>query len=256
MQASQGKFSKYATLTLSTLSLGTIAFVGSLAPNQARAETKVRNEFISTNITPIVQFHPPTDRRIGDSRGGASRSTEVKCSSDETYRPPMTPLLPASKQGLTSTSHPTFWVYIPPTSAPKAHFTLKDENNRGVYQTLIPITRAGEIISINLPTERPALEVGKTYQWSVALICQPTQTAIPIVTGQIQRIEPDVALQLEKKMPLEQAASYGRAGIWYDMLNSLALLKKAQPNDNTITANWVQLLNSEGLEDVATKPLR
>ncbi len=92
----------------------------------------------------------------------------------------------------------------------------------------------------------------------MALICQPTQTDIPIVSGKIRRVELDWTLQtqLEKKNSLDQAALYGQAGVWYDMLNSLAQLKKTQPNETTIAANWVHLLNSVGLEEIATKPLQ
>ncbi|MEO1404503.1 MAG: hypothetical protein AAFV72_25080, partial [Cyanobacteria bacterium J06635_1] len=38
---------------------------------------------------PIVRFEPPTDDDVDDSRGGASRPTEVKCAQDETYPAPL-----------------------------------------------------------------------------------------------------------------------------------------------------------------------
>lgn len=258
MQTPNYKFSKRLIVGLSAVSLSVAVISGLFTQVQAQSQTVSRDQPSSTSISPIVRFEPVDDRPLDDSRGGASRPTDIKCSRDESYHPAMTPLLPASKQGLTSTPRPTFWVYIPQTSAPQAHFTLKDENNQGVYQALIPITKTGEIVSVSLPENQPPLEVGKTYQWSVALICQPTQTDIPIVSGKVRRVKPDSALgtQLGKSTSLEQAASYGQAGMWYDMVNSLAQLRKTQSADSTIAANWVHLLNSVGLEDIATKPLQ
>jgi len=248
-------------LSLSLLSLSIAVFSGLFTQVQAQSETILRTtESNSTEITPIVNFKPFGDEEPEDTRGGASRPTDIKCSRDQAYSPPMTSLLPVSQQGLTVATHPKFWVYIPQTSAPQAHFTLKDENNRGVYQTRFPIQKAGRIVSISLPQEQSPLELGKTYHWSVALICQPTQTDIPIVGGKIKRVEPNSALITHQSVGtsseqlLEAAAAYGRAGYWYDMLNSLAQLRQTHPDDQIITTNWVHLLNSEGLEEIVTKP--
>jgi hypothetical protein len=175
----------------------------------------------------------------------------------------MTPLLPASNQGLTVAEHPTFFVYIPQTSALQAHFTLKDESNRGIYQTLLPIKNTGGIVSISLPKDQPPLELGKTYRWSVALICQSAQTDTPTVSGQVRlvkletaQVSPNVnSTQMENRTLLEQAASYGKAGIWYDTLTLLAQLRQTQPNDTTINNNWVKLFDSVGLNAIANQPL-
>ncbi len=75
--------------------------------------------------------------------------------------------------------------------------------------------------------------------------------------GDIRRIEPSPELktQLEKVTPLERAALYGKAGIWFDTVGTLAELKRAQPEDAILADVWKQLLGSVGLEAVATKPL-
>lgn len=256
---------KRMPLSLTTLSL-TIGVVSSLfIQAQAQSPLTLRSQVVTSGITPVVNFEPPDDQTTADdSRGGASRPTAVKCSQDQAANPSMMPLLPASNQGLTVAEHPTFFVYIPQTSALQAHFTLKDENNRGVYQTLFPITKTGGIVSISLPQKQPSLEVGKTYRWSVALICQSPQTDIPVVSGQVRRVNLDSARaipsstnsnQLENKQLLEQAALYGKAGIWYDTVTLLAKLRKAQPNDNALTANWVKLFDSVGLNAIANQPL-
>jgi hypothetical protein len=98
----------------------------------------------------------------------------------------------------------------------------------------------------------------------MALICQPTQTDIPIVGGQVRRVELKSSqvsprytnsTMPDQKALLEQAALYAKVGIWYDSLSLLAQLKQTQPSDNTFAANWVELLDSVGLEEIATQPL-
>jgi Domain of Unknown Function (DUF928) len=246
---------------LIALSLSFTVFSSLLTPAQAQINPNTQLSAISIN--PIVRFEPPDDQKVDDSRGGASRPTAVKCSQDgQTVSPAMTPLTPNSKQGLTVASHPTFFVYIPPTSAPQAHFTLRDENNRGVYQSLLPIKNTGGVVSITLPTDQPPLEIGKTYLWSVALLCQPTQTDTPMVGGQVRRVELKSAQisprytsgTTSQKALVEQAALYGKSGIWYDSVNLLAQLRKTQPSDQALATNWVQLLDSVGLEAIASQP--
>lgn len=248
------------------LPLSVAVFSSFLTPVLAQTEISSRNQFTATGINPTVSFEPPDDKTsLDDSRGGASRQpTAVKCSQDQAVRPSMTPLIPGTKAGLTVATHPTFFVYIPPTSAPQAHFTLRDENNRGVYQTLLPVANTGGIVGITLPEDKPALELGKTYRWSMALICQPTQTDIPIVGGEVRRVELNSSQvsprYINSKIPdhkaiLEQAALYGKAGIWYDSLSLLAQLKQTQPSDHSLATNWVELLDSVGLEAIASQPL-
>ncbi|MGC1393310.1 MAG: DUF928 domain-containing protein [Coleofasciculaceae cyanobacterium] len=250
--------SKPSLLNLIALPLSLTVFSNLLTPVQAQTQSN------PSNIIPIVSFEPPDDKKtIDDSRGGASRPTAVKCSQDQASSLPMTALTPNSRLGLTVASHPTFFAYIPATSAQQAHFTLKDENNRGVYQTLLPINNAGGVVGITLPEDQKPLELGKTYSWSVALMCKPTQTDTPMVRGQVRRVELQAGQMpnqingmMSEKAMLEQAALYGKSGIWYDSINLLAQLRQRQPNDQTFTTNWVKLLDSVGLEAIANQPLK
>jgi hypothetical protein len=79
----------------------------------------------------------------------------------------------------------------------------------------------------------------------------------PTVEGRIQRIAPNPALssQLKSLSAVERAALYGKNGIWYDTLTSLAQQRRSQPKDSTLAATWEKLLKSVGLEAIATKPL-
>lgn len=211
---------------LGVLSLGCSLTLGVALSRGANAEV------IKTENPHFVLFEPPTDRTLNDSRGGASRPGEVKCLEDEAYPFPLTALIPQSGLGLTANPHPTLLVYVPPTTATQAHFTLRDSNQQGLYQTQLPIAPTGGILNITLPADSPALSVGSHYQWSLGLLCQTPQTDMPIASGQIQRVDaPEIAAVANQPLWL-QAKAYGQAGIWYDMLASLVALQQPERYDS------------------------
>lgn len=213
---------------------------------------------LPSSLIAQVTFDPPGPGEPDDSAGGASRDGG-KCTQDtERLSPSVTPLRPANQQGLTVAERPTFFVYVPETSAKKAFFTLKDKTEDYYYQATLPLPQASGIVSFQLPSEAPALTVGKSYEWTFVTICgQKLAVDDPSVGGQIQRIEPSSHLtsQLNNVSPLERAALYGAKGIWYDTLTTLAELKRSQPNNSTLAATWENLLKSVGLEAIATQPL-
>jgi hypothetical protein len=203
-----------------------------------------------------VTFDPPGDGTPSDTAGGASRGG---CPDDSpAINPPVTPLKPINHSGLTVAEHPTFFVYVPQTVAQKAIFILKDKEEDYFYQKTISIPRTAGVVSFKLPDDAPALESGKTYQWSFIMMCgQAVRPDSPVAEGQIQRIEPNPELlrQLKNLSPLERAVLYGKNGLWYDTLASLAEQMRSQPNDSTLLSTWEKLLQSVGLEAIATKPL-
>ena len=204
-----------------------------------------------------VTFDPPTTNKPVQSSGGASRGDHCAVDAQNTEIP-LTPLLPATQQGLTVASHPTFLVYIPPTTAKNAFFALRDKAEEYDYQTILPISERSGVISLQLPQSAPDLEVGKNYQWSLVLMCdEKLRPDSPVAQGYITRIKPE--FQLSKKLQaaneLESAALYGEAGIWYETVATLAKLKSAQPQDSKVSATWEQFLTSVGLEDVAKAQL-
>ncbi|MEM7062735.1 MAG: DUF928 domain-containing protein [Cyanobacteria bacterium P01_B01_bin.77] len=205
----------------------------------------------------MVLFEPPTDEKVDNSRGGASRPADTKCSHDDAYDVPMTALIPQSGLGLTVNSHPILLVYVPPTTSPQAHLTLRDDHQRGLYQRRIQIPQTGGILQIALPADSPELVVGQTYHWSLALLCQPTQTDLPIARGQIRRVEPSLDLAealIEEPSLFSQASVYGRSGVWHDMLTTLATLRHTQPENSIFEDNWAEVLQAENLGEIAIMP--
>ena len=205
-----------------------------------------------------VTFNPPAGDQPQRSTGGASRSIGQCINQAENSDVPLVPLLPTSAKGLTVASHPTVLAYLPGTSAEKVFFSWRDEQNNDHYQAILPIEHQAGIISLTLPEDAPPLEIGKNYQWALAVMCGgKLKPDSPMIQGQIQRvtIESTLSDRLKNADALETAAIYGEAGIWYETIATLAKLQITEPNNPSLTSNWQELLTSVGLEQVATTSL-
>lgn len=226
--------------------------------------TQVQAKLANVEPTPgnssvaLVTFEPPGSGQPDDSVGGASRDGG-QCPQDRlAANSPLTPLMPTTNYGLTTAEHPTFFVYVPQTSAQKIFFSLKDETKTYHYQTILPMIGKQGIVGFKLPADAPALENGKSYQWSFAIMCgNALRPDSPMVQGWVRRTElkPALSSQLQQANSLQRAISYGKEGIWYDTLTSLAEAQRSQPQDPKILSSWEQLLKSVGLDAIATKPL-
>jgi hypothetical protein len=199
-----------------------------------------------------VTFNPPRGGAPQQTRGGASRG-EVCVQSPTEIAPQLVALIPPSDQILTLKAHPTFFVYVPPTSAQAAFFSLRNETGQVTYQTTLPIVATGGILRVDLPDTAPALEVGQSYQWGIALLCSgKLRPDSPFVNSWVQRSQPSGEMVADTAPSLERAALYGSSGIWYDTLSTLADLQQQQPNNAELTTIWQNLLNSVQLNSVSS----
>ncbi len=219
----------------------------------------------SKSVVPTLRFRfvpplPPPDQGspTGRRKGGASRCPECKDSNLS-----LTALVPGinSKSSLAFTvaSHPTFWFYVPYALTPSSsfEFVLQDEQDNYIYKTTFtsPGTPAG-IVSIPLPTKETSLEIGKQYHWTFVIHSNRQPSSYVAVDGFVQRVAPTLKLtkQLKNMTPRERTVLYAANGIWHDALTTLASLLSAYPRDTMLTAEWVGLLQSVGLDNIATQP--
>ena len=146
-----------------------------------------------------------------------------------------TPILLAPKKylGLTTQSHPSFWVYIPASTAKTIEFSLFSHLRKGIYQVSLPIPQTPSLISIPLPKNSPGLSNGQSYHWTVALVCQPKRRTEDWVTGGwIQRQKPSDRLQQalnQNSNSIDQSKLYLQANFWYDSVKTL--LEKVPANE-------------------------
>ncbi|MBO0351987.1 DUF928 domain-containing protein [Phormidium pseudopriestleyi FRX01] len=227
-----------------------LAFVAAL-PSRAQVSSPLPGPQTLARVT----FEPPSNERLSDSVGGASRQAAFCPQDGMAEGPSLMPLLPETKEGLTVSERPTLFVYVPETKAEQGYFILKDQTEDYYYQTQVSIPQEGGIVRLTLPESAPALEIGTTYQWSFVVACElPARADSPRVEGWLQRVEPTAKLNNYQGVDsIEAATSYGSEGIWYDAVTTLADLRRSQPQ--TYNQEWVDLLSSVGLENVANEPI-
>jgi hypothetical protein len=199
---------------------------------------------------------------------GGGRRNDGKCSQDrpasaqstteaKSLNQLVTPLLrsPLSDPQLTVSARPTFLVYVPQTSAKAMELLLERDGEQ--YQTRVNLSGTPGIVSINLPANAPALEIGKDYKWLVSMVCGSGAPEDAFVEGSVRRIQPDSTLsQIDKAKPLDKVALYAKSGVWFDAVATLAALRKAQPNDSQVASAWKELLQGAGLGAIANTPIR
>lgn len=218
---------------------------------------------------------PPPDRGAAGDRGGAaSRGCGIGNQSvialvplyKETFNQVQTEPVSVTKVwGLTNEEYPTFSFFVPYQKSliDSIEFVVKDESGKSsqtLYRTIVTIPEAPGIISIPLSANTPPLQVGKMYHWffKIKVICNPQQPPErEYVEGWVQRVNPNPQLvdSLKQATPQQRANLYAENGIWYDALTTLAKLRLSKPEDPTLTMEWMNLLQSVDLENLAKQPL-
>lgn len=210
-------------------------------------------------ITPVqakMTFTPPEKSQPGQTTGGGSRDGG-SCAIGKARNKNLSvvKLLPKSNIGLTVEQRPSIMVYIPASTAKKAFFSIQDENFKHHYQTTLQLPEESGVIKIKLPASLPALETGKSYKYSLVMICgEDLEPDSPLVSGWIERVEAK-RNTLNQKASVELASQLAADGIWYDALSTLAELRKSQPNNQSFVHSWRELLNSVGLSEIAQEPI-
>lgn len=195
---------------------------------------------------------PPASGRGAPARtaGGGTRNGEVKCTEGKI---PLTALMPTRQNvGITVSPNPTFFVYVPQTTAKKAEFVVVDEEGSDIYVGEFNIPSQAGIVQINLP-DTVSLETASYNTWMFSLICNPeNRYEDEFVQGLIQRTELSAKDQqniANANTPLEKAQIYAEAKIWNETLVNLA------PVRNSFPESWKQLLESVGLETLVSEPV-
>jgi Domain of Unknown Function (DUF928) len=92
------------------------------------------------------------------------------------------------------------------------------------------------------------------YDWSIAIVLDPTQRSQDIVvSGTIELVAPPEGLQGQLTQAGQMAAPrlYAGAGLWYDALAALSTLIDAAPQERTLRQQRAALLEQEQLAEVA-----
>ncbi len=206
--------------------------------------------------------YPPVDNNRGTlsrTAGGAQRG--VANSSCIQGNTPLTVLAPSNNVITTVSGNPTLFLYVPQTTAKSAQFVVSDAKGNEVYLTSLALTGTPGVVQLSLPST-VSLETGQNYRWGFLLTCNlENGSDLPenaFVLGDLKRT--DLTSEQKTKLaqakePLKQAEVYAEARIWQETLTILAQLRQNRPDDSNISKAWEELLDSVGLDAIATAPL-
>lgn len=188
-------------------------------------------------------------------RGGASRGDTTCSDNPAEFARRFIPLTPANAgDGVTLAERPTLFAYIPPSSASKVFFNLRDEQGQVHYQTILPLAKGGGIMRFELPASTPPLTIGKRYQWGVALLCTgKLRPDSPFISSWIQRVAP--SSNDAGKTRLRERDTPATNAIWYDRLTALANIRQQKQQDSKSFAEWQKFLSTAGFAEIASEPL-
>jgi Domain of Unknown Function (DUF928) len=243
-------------MALGLLLVGTkAAFAGTPFPANTIARAKV-------SATKVLFKPSPNDRRPLRTVGAGSRGRQ--CPQDLADAPvtsgvsnslPLMALVPSNNAGLTVAERPTFWMYLPQTSAKQIVLSLQAEDASSHSQWFLPMPSNAGVVSLQLPADAPPLKIGQTYQWAVVLVCgdrpSPNDSAI---AAWVTRVSPSQPLL--QSTALDRASRDGEQGLWYDMLTALGQELRSKSTQSDLSDVWANVLKSEGLETVALEPLQ
>jgi Domain of Unknown Function (DUF928) len=237
---------------LASLSLAAIRPVHAeaIAGTQAEiAPVKVKIKGGKVVYTPPKNVGTPKKTVGGLSRGECK---EIRC---------LMALMPNTESGIdhfpqTISSHPIFFFNAPKFSG-QAEFRLYEvsvnASPKRIYKTSFPISTQPGIISFRMPLEAPELRVGKFYRWEFTW----NNATNSKCTGLVRRVELNrsVSQQLEKAKPIEKAAIYAKAGIWFEAVETLAEARRDRPEAADLMVEWTDLLKSVGLDVLVLQPI-
>ncbi len=282
MKKSSGYFKTFSlTLSVGLAVSATLPAIASIKDNAFSQGSGNRSEIILGQRRSRLEFKVRGIRPSMSREGGISASAldpRANCAGGPVT---VTALLPKTNESElaekaeieienTVAGRPTFFIHVSQTFAQEAEFILKkkigeDKDGKPVYDEdkyiidqTVALPKNPGIVSISLPADAAALEVGQLYFWAFQVICAPTDRNQDVmVQGAVQRIELDSTLanQLKRAVPRDRPALYADAGIWTDAVSTLFDLRKANPNDAQLRQDWEDLLKSVGLDTVAQATL-
>ncbi|MBE9045201.1 DUF928 domain-containing protein [Pleurocapsales cyanobacterium LEGE 10410] len=207
-----------------------------------------------SSLMKISLEFPPTNERGSPqtTTGGGTRGNSCVESSGDDRTIPLTPLMPTrTNVGITATTNPVLYWYVPPNTAEFGEFLVKDEQGDEVYAVSFKLPPTPGIVKLKIPPDA-SLKTDRNYQWKFSLVCNSqNQNHNQWVSGVLQPQAIDLSLkqQLANKNLLEQAEFYAQQRIWHETLDIMAQLSTENP------AEWTEFLKSIDLESIAKKPI-
>ncbi|MEP0873907.1 DUF928 domain-containing protein [Trichocoleus desertorum AS-A10] len=201
---------------------------------------------LSIGIAPmaLAKYRPP-------KRPSAPKETMPRTSRgdscDRSAAGKLTPLVPFSHIGQTSSQRPTFVWFVPDRTPYSLQFRLFTRTGQPLYRTEMQ-SQPG-IMSVALPPNLLQLTIGQAYKWQVVLVCNPNvPSKNVVVAAELEVVKPAASLQTQlaaAPAPQQQSDLYAEAGLWYDAIKAALKVSQTAQNQTAVLDLLDSLATSE-----------
>ncbi len=198
-------------------------------------------------------YRPPTGQvRHQNRKAGGSRGCNLP--SNDT----VTLIVPQDHTATTVSAHPIFFWHLSQKLSLPLRFTLLEPGKKPLFTKELKPDPG--IVALKLPENSPPLEIGKTYRWTVTVVCNQKKPSRNLfATAWIKRASSPAFNQLSEVSADTSFCSleYAKAGIWYDALScNYALLVENQKDLNHNSPEFWSLLEEIDLQNLVQRKPR
>ena len=195
-------------------------------------------------------YRPPKGKvREQTRKAGGSRGCNIP------LKDAVTLLVPQDHTATTISERPTFFWHLSQKLSLPLRFTLLEPEKKPILTK--ELKPEPGIVALKLPQDTAPLEVGKTYRWTVTVVCNPSKPSRNLFAqAWIERVPLPTEAQLSNNTKNTSfcSLSYARVGIWYDALScNYTTLAKNQNNHNNSWQQFQSLLEEIGLAHLAQR---
>ena len=200
-----------------------------------------------------LTYRPPQGKvRHQVRKAGGSRGCNLPLNDTVTL------LVPQEHTAITVSARPIFFWYLSRKISLPLRFTLLEPGKKPMF--IKELNPEPGIVALKFPQNSPALEVGKTYRWTVTVVCNQKKPSRNLFAqAWIERVRVPKSINFSENRADSSFCSvkYAQSGIWYDALAcNYAELVKNPNNLNGKRREFWSLLKEIDLHRLAQQQPR
>lgn len=180
-------------------------------------------------------------RKAGGSRGCNLHSNDT-----------VTLLVPQDHIATTTSNRPTFLWHLSQRSSLPLRFTLIEPGKKTIFTK--ELDPEPGIVALILPQSSRPLEIGKTYRWTVTVICNKMKPSRNLFAqAWIERVsspKSNKSFSENTNDPSFCDVNYAQKGIWYDALACNYAKRVQNQNDTSNSQEFWSLLKEINLSNL------
>ena len=169
---------------------------------------------------------------------------------------PVLQVLAPLQTGRTTLAQPIlYWHLDQPTNHAVEITVMEAEGVSPLIREILASPVTGGLHAFRLANQH--LEIGKEYEWFVAVILDPAQRSKDILAGGgLLRVAASPSLQgeLGHAKPGEAGLIYARSGLWYDAIKAMLEGASRTEGKTVLTKEFSTILQQEEIAGVALSP--